>query len=509
MSGIRCIRGLSTYAEGESLRPSPLLLLPSRMHRAASPRDYGAGGSHYVPGFPLAGVSLDEALASGYSSPSFFNFDPVARARQRDLTSRVGLRPSSTPGVARSPSSYTGSASDVYESSIYRDVRRQIALDDKYSGQLSGFLRTQESDRLRDVVPAKADPKMGLVESIQPKLDGRLAELNRKYEGLSDEMQMQTQRTDQIDTRLLEWRRGLEEEIRAKFADIESSHQHISSNARVSHATNEDYVKQLNDRLSRIDRVVEEHKAFHEVQHGDVANIRQHLKEMEESRVHDLTRNDRRHAPGHDPAALLAVEARVQDLWSKLQELWREVHDNHMRMEAQEERLKALSTKFETTEDQYGRLNQREEGFDWESRFTELSSHMSELSQHRREQGERLEHVQRKLDSHSDLHVQSAADLHSFRERWGATPPGEGAMAGGITSDARAALSMEMKDCLQRQRASDCRLASLASDLEAVREDLALAPRVAALVEQLREIAPRVMDHEHALRSLQAKAGLA
>merc|ERR1740121_1900261 len=148
-------------------------------------------------------------------------------------------------------------AKAAQESAILTAVRRQMeSMEEKLGGQIVRV--QQQGDRLRDAAFSRVDSKMGSMEALQPKLDRKLAELSGNYKGLSDEMQAQIRRIDQMDTRLWEWRHQLDDEVRTKFGEVEQSHQQINSQIRLASATHEDSLKRLNNRLRRLESLVEE-----------------------------------------------------------------------------------------------------------------------------------------------------------------------------------------------------------------------------------------------------------
>merc|ERR1719253_1737178 len=69
------------------------------------------------------------------------------------------------------------------------------------------------------------------------------------------------------------------------------------------------------------------------------------------------------------------------------------------------------------------------------------------------------------------------------------------------------ALSLDMKDCSGRIVELEARSDSLTTEVHSMRADVALAPRVAALVEQLKDVAPKVIEQELCVRELLEKVG--
>jgi len=69
------------------------------------------------------------------------------------------------------------------------------------------------------------------------------------------------------------------------------------------------------------------------------------------------------------------------------------------------------------------------------------------------------------------------------------------------------AISFEVKECTSRTETLETKLDMLSSELQSMRADVALAPRVAALVEQLKDVAPKVIEQELCVRELLEKVG--
>jgi len=273
----------------------------------------------------------------------------------------------STPGTARSLAGGGVTTKAVQDSALLTAVRRQMeALEDKLSGQIGRV--QQQSDRLRDAALARVDSKLITMEALQPKLDRRLAELSGNYKGLSDEMQAQIRRLDQMDSRLWEWRHQLEEEVRSKFVDVEQNQQRVSSSVRVMTATNEDMLKRQNQRVQRIESILEERLQVHEETHNGLMCLQDRLDQLEHTRLQELTLAGVSPVPttpmdardmALDSASTAVVETRLSDTCLKMDTLVEELRDAHTRLEAQEERLKSLHTRVESREARTGRAASR------------------------------------------------------------------------------------------------------------------------------------------------------
>lgn len=116
-----------------------------------------------------------------------------------------------------------------------------VGVEERLNAQISRV--QQQGERLREVALSRMEAKVGAVEAFQPKVDRRMAELSGSVKGLSDEMQSQLRRVDQIDSKLWDWRRQLEEELRSRLVEVEQSLQQLGSAQRVAKAAAEDAAK--------------------------------------------------------------------------------------------------------------------------------------------------------------------------------------------------------------------------------------------------------------------------
>merc|ERR1712232_1295122 len=142
------------------------------------------------------------------------------------------------------------------------------------------------------------------------------------YKGLSDEMQAQIRRLDQMDSRLWEWRHQLEEEVRNKFVEIERNIQRVSSSMRVMSTTSDDVLKRHHQRVQRLEGVLEERGQSHEDTQSGLMNLHERLEQLEHMRLQELAIVPANAASssaecsalaGVDGAALVNVETRMSD----------------------------------------------------------------------------------------------------------------------------------------------------------------------------------------------------
>lgn len=422
------------------------------------------------------------------------------------------------------PSTARPNMKSVQDNAILTAVRRQMEiLEEKLGGQITRV--QQQSDRLRDAAFSRVDSKMGTMEALQPKLDRRLAELSGNYKGLSDEMQTQIRRTDQMDQRLWEWRHQLEEEVHSKFTEIEQNYQQVSSALRLTGNTNDDVLKRYNRRLLRLEGLLEERLVCTEDTNQSIMNLHNRLSDLEQLRVQDITICKQDPTVVRQPdstemgdlACITALETRFADGSQKMEHLQQDSHDIHMQLEAQEERLKSLRTLIEAKDEHYRWLSDRVERADWENRFKDIHNRMQDHDQHKSATCEKLELLEKKLSSHQEeiydyiYKLQDRANV-GFTETYEptiATSAAELAANNGITACfvGEEALLGEVKECMTRLNKSEAQLNVVTKELQSLHGDMDLAPRVTELVEQLHQVVPKVMGQEMSVTELHEKVG--
>jgi hypothetical protein len=404
------------------------------------------------------------------------------------------------------------------ESAILTAVRRQMELlEDKLTGQIGRV--QQQSDRLRDAALSRVDSKMGTMEALQPKLDRRLAELSGNYKGLSDEMQAQIRRLDQMDSRLWDWRRELEEEVRGKFVELEQNYQKVASSMRVMTATNADSSKRFEQRLSRSESILEERSVQLEELQQYVLVLNGRTDDIEAFRLQELTlvshggsapSDKAAEAPGlssTESATLLSLETRMSDSLVKLERVTHDANEMHTRMEAQEERLKSVQTRVETKEEHYRWLNDRVERFDWEGRFKEIQSKLDEYGQFRNYQRDELEVLSKKLEKTTQASEDFAGIVGRLRGSMPYESPELSEEQVSAIMQELQKLSLEAQDSLNRIVDLEAHVGSLQSGLSSLQSEPGFAPRVAELVDTLKNLAPKVIEQELSMREQMEKVG--
>lgn len=408
------------------------------------------------------------------------------------------------------------------QSALLTAVRKQMdSLEDKVYGQISK-MQLQERG-LREAAFKTIEEKMHTTEGAQPRLDRRIAELTGNFKGLSDEMQSQIRRVDAMDERLWEWRKEMEEDFRQKFLDYEQRLTKVSSTSRVMHSSFEDTQKKHSLRLQRIELDAGDRLAAHEETREGLLMIHSRLEALEEDSALRLDQDaapelvDRRGSPKRSEtreqvetnSELLSLfEKRMGDIGEKVARVLQDSSDLHQNSKQQEVQLSSLRTLFDAREEQFRKLVERVEREDIECRLEQFRRKIDEDSRDKVDVLEKLELMGNRLNdqerSYEGLQIRHEQLLQtSVREIQ--------TLDLGATPGADLELSLErgsgggMEDCLLRLTTTESRLSALDTELASVREAAELGTRLGALVSQLQEIVPKVIEHEQKVNDLRAE----
>ncbi|CAJ1369264.1 unnamed protein product [Effrenium voratum] len=159
-----------------------------------------------------------------------------ARASLRAL----GSTGSGSAATARAANVVHAAARASYEGAMLAAVRRQMeSLEEKVEKQLS----RQAQDRGREAAVQRLEEKLQATETLQPKVERRLAELSGNFKGLSDEMQAQIRRVDLLDDRRWEWRHQVEEELAKKCQQQEQQVQLLAAGLKTQKGLEDEAAK--------------------------------------------------------------------------------------------------------------------------------------------------------------------------------------------------------------------------------------------------------------------------
>lgn len=374
------------------------------------------GSSEQTPGSPWTLAARGQAPSPARSS--FGGGSSIASIAHR--------RAGSNPATRRPLGVGIGTTRAAVESTAIS--AKVDTLEAKLRGDLAKAV--QHSDQLRDAAHSRIDSKLASLEVLQRKLERSLAETSGSNRALSDEVQTQIVRIDQIDTRTRDWRHQLEEEFRAKFAELEMQFTRFSSSVRSSSSANEDVVKRCTQRISQLESLVAERVEHHETTRQDVDTLHERLSDLEErhlerereaqgalavhisngglERWHGESNGEGR-SPQHSD------RARLDDACAKIENLLEDSHDLHMKLEAQEERLKTLRTRLETADTTHRRLIDHVEGTDWSGRFKDMQNQVLESNKQHLASQEHLEVLHRRVEQGERAHSELGESVSGLR----------------------------------------------------------------------------------------------
>uniref|UniRef100_A0A7S4VJZ7 Uncharacterized protein n=1 Tax=Alexandrium monilatum TaxID=311494 RepID=A0A7S4VJZ7_9DINO len=467
---------------------------------------------------------MEECRDRSPAADSSDMFSPVAAS---GISNEARLPAEGLWGLAKASAGYSSARSpssglhgkQVQERDIYSSVRRQMeVLEERLNGQI---VRVQQhGERSRDSALTRLDSKVSTMELLQPKVDRRIAEINGNLKALSEESQTQIRRMDQMDSRHWEWRHKLEEEIRGKLAGMETANQELASSFRVTKAANEEVLKRHHQRLLRLEELVDEGSKNHEDLNSNLMNMHTRLLEIENDSPALRSSSDPKDplSDVNTSAGLVIVESQVQDLSQKVTQLLEESYEMRAKLEAQEEHHKTLRTQVEAKDELIRGLEDRINRENWEGRLKELQRGVDGISSSNHGHSEQVQILNRKLESHEEVHSELSGHIRRLQDRApavfdhiGSTPPRTPA-----ASPAGSPSAKPFGDVPQLPGADNSgvprsigtvhdRLQELQSKVDSMQVEMNVAPRVAELVDTLKELSPKIISQGQAIEELHAK----
>lgn len=379
------------------------------------------------------------------------------------------------------------------DGSVMNVIRKQMeCLEQKLSGHVTKI--QQQSDQVANAMLTRVDSKMVLMETLQPKLDHRLAELSGTYKGLSEEMQTQIRRIDGMETRLWEWRHQLEEEIRGKFADSDVSLLRVQNGLRA----NDEAIQQQDERM----QMLEQHLAYQEDANEDLLNLSQRVADIEthnSESVVDRELNSNRDINSSSVSLStdsLSINCQLADNKKKIDHLMEMSLEVHERLQVHEETVKYLKTVCENDENRSRQLLDLVEHSDWDARIKELQSGFHDLDQHKIEQSDMLEILKRKLDLTERTADETSDRVHRLQEM---------SMNMGV-DELIPDVMHSMTNFMPRTDELQSQLENIRDEMQQiwertknVEESNQLASRVGSLVTQLTHVAPKVIQQQKSM----------
>eukprot|EP00927_Polykrikos_kofoidii_P049042 TRINITY_DN4318_c0_g1_i5.p1 TRINITY_DN4318_c0_g1~~TRINITY_DN4318_c0_g1_i5.p1 ORF type:complete len:1250 (+),score=346.62 TRINITY_DN4318_c0_g1_i5:151-3750(+) len=440
--------------------------------RSSSPRtwQYKIGGSH------LAGAG------SGSSTP---------------LRTGAAPAPRSWSGTRSYQTTTTIQQRANLDNALVTAVRQQMErLEDRVNHQLK--LASVQGDRSKEASLQRLEEKVSEQQTMQPKLDKKIAQLTGNVKGLSDEMQVQIRRVDMMDERIVDFGRQLTEEFRQKINELSYQLQEVQTAVRLHTNKNEDERSRLELRFKRLE---EEHHV--RIQgHEELTRV---LHTRLESVEHTSRQNVELNAVGGmggeqlSTELLAMVEQRLADQSENINGLVQEQHELHAKLQEQEERMRGFRTLLGEKEERLQALGEKVDCGDWDSHIKQLrqalQSHKKEQLDAAEEQktfGRRLEDLHSSHDQlrtvHETVHRTLTQGNFGAADMESASP-----MANEHTA--------LLQDAVQEMQS---RIEIIEEELPSFREMQRVAPHVATLVTSLQELVPQVTSNDTRIEDLRA-----
>jgi len=282
----------------------------------------------------------------------------------------------------------------------------------------------------------------------------------------------------------------------------------------VSFISVEEAQKKLNLQMRRIELDSGDRLAVHEETRDGLMNILERVEALEErSCIPDVPnllstddrpqRSETRQEVDNNAALMTMFERRMGDMSEKVERVVQDSIDLHQTSTQFKVQLSSLRTHLETREEQMRKLTERVESSDLDSRLEQLRRTFED------ERGEKVGILEKiavfshRLDD-QELSVEGLRSRHDQLVSSQQMTPIE------LTPDVRVVDSLGLgvggrgtenglnhEDYTTRLESAEARIAAINADLSALRESTDFGPRVGALVSQLTDIVPKVIQHEH------------
>mmetsp|Transcript_15355 Transcript_15355/g.49323 ORF Transcript_15355/g.49323 Transcript_15355/m.49323 type:complete len:1176 (+) Transcript_15355:161-3688(+) len=484
----------------------------------SSPRP-GGFGSGLLPSEPLSADVRLTGMDTGLHAVELQHSGALAGGSASGFSTPGGARPGM--GTVRALSGTrtqvqgAGGVRANYESALMQTMRRQMAeFEDRVSRQVNK-MESQLSGGTGQGVLARLEDKVSAAEASVPKLDRRVAEVHGTVKGLSEEMQSQIRKINGVEEWVFSAHQQLQTDLRAKMAELEQQVQKVSSAVRITEVNTEESQKRFSSRLARLENDVDNRLSSQE--DGGFASVFARLEALEDRSLTEEAQRfalaaplsgARSHAGHHhtehfESAQMSMVEKRLEDLGSTTDRVFQDMHEVHTRMAEQRVELGTLRTLLDTREDHLKQLGDRmEKASSWESKMQAFQQAVQEGATRAIGQQERLElllrrveHQESQADELREAHerlAQAHRGMQAMINQNGDADEGEG-FAGG-----RAALE-EIRSIM---RLTEDRVNDLTYEMSTTRDELSVVPQITALVVQLKDMVPRVVDHDRRIREL-------
>jgi len=432
-----------------------------------------------------------------------------AVGRQERLKGPRGFSSPPQTGVGRGTCIRSGA-----EGAVLSTVREQLyALEDRLGRKIA--LEQRQSDRVRDTAFSRITARIAHMETFHPKLETQVADLVGRCKGLSDEAKAQMRRIDQMNAKLWDWQHRIEDDVHRQLASVGQVQQQVSANFRLATASNTESMKRINERLHRMESVIDERlRADQDTTFRNFTLL--------ESRVHGLENATASSTGPQVTGEILqaAMDARLEELTAKMDNAKSLLSDIQTRLQCQEEQAPSLHSYLEKNDEHLraSRLQLQDMG----GRLRDIQSLVQELRSTTQDHGDRLDVLQSGLELQQQAQAQAQSDVDWLKDqsgavhRWLGAPPAvpeaepteqPEAEAGRAAADAQEGVEElpPPEDWSVRLDELETKVEGLKHEQEAACQDAELVSRAAALLESFEHLEPKIAQQEQVVRELADK----
>lgn len=309
----------------------------------------------------------------------------------------------------------------------------------------------------------------------------------------------------------------MEEELRSKYGDFEQNVQKVASSLRVMQSSIEDGQKRQQQRIQRLEEVAARVSNQEEVHQG-FANVCARLEALENrleeesqlvintSALAAATTPPSPKQPQEELSVVRSLDdglvstslydllsKRLEDLSGKVDSSLQDSHDIHAGIASQEEQLRTLRTMFEAREEHLRALAERVDRGDWAANLKQIREAIHEDGKQRQLQAETSQVLSKKVEYLEQAHEQLLSTHDQLMARLSQEVP-------------MSQLEERVEGMVALLQESQARLDSVEalphSNGAVADSSQETAAYVAELVRQLKEIVPKVIDHDRSIRQL-------
>lgn len=438
-------------------------------------------------------------------SPSPWSGAPSSTART--LTPR-GLNAARQAWAPVPPSMRSG----LGASAVAVTSKQLEALEEKLSNQIAKGISQNKS--MCEAAFSRLDTKIANLEYSQPSMDRKIAELSGNVKGLTEEVQSQLRSIESFDVRLREWRQGIDDECKKRIAEVEQRMQNSSSAGRLSYASLEDQQRQCNAKLYQLENAIGARMQHAEEAFQGLLDLEARLEAVEVlqqdsavasggARLNEVLGAAQSPTVSVLSPAHLQLQDQLNHALEKIETVAAQNLETHARIEEHGVRLNSMRSKTdaqEQTQRGFGDRMQRVE-----SRVEELKQTMADRNRQIDEFRTRVEQVAQKTNSHVRV-LDGTFDQvyhlyeHIFDGANGGTSPSNGGKP-----ELGPMLFAVLQAFVDRFDAFEDELRMQSGMQSGVGESNGFALKVHTLVDQLRDVVPKMVRQEQAVKNIESQ----